>query len=391
MIVRKAYKFRLKPTPEIEQKLTLFAGHSRFIWNKCLKHNLERLANRQPIMRYFEMDFWSKLWKTSEEYSFLKECPAQVLQQKLKDLDRAFMDAFDKKQPNKRIPKTRKKNIHDSFRFPEPKHFKIENRHIKLPKIGWVRFYQSQDIKGTPKNATISRSGNNWFVSIQVEQDIVVPVRGTVSSVGIDVGIAKFAATSDGNYIQPLNAYRRTEVKLAIAQRKLSKKKEFSSNWKKQALKVRKIHSTITHARRDFQHKASTDLSKNHAMIAVEALKVKSMSKSAKGDVDTPGKNVAAKSGLNKSILDQGWNAFKRQLQYKLNWSGGILVEVNPKNTSLRCSSCDLVSKENRLSQEKFQCKKCNHTENADTNAARNILAAGHAVLACGASALSAA
>ena len=391
MIVRKAYKFRLKPTPEIEQKLTLFAGHSRFVWNKCLRHNLERLRNKQSIMRYFEMDFWSKLWKASDEYGFLKECPAQVLQQKLKDLDRAFMDAFDKNQPNKRMPKVRKKNIHDSFRFPEPKHFKIENRHIKLPKIGWVRFYQSQEVKGTPKNATVSRSGNHWTISIQVEQEIAIPVRTATASVGIDVGIAKFAAASNGDTIEPLNAYRLTEAKLAVAQRKLSKKTKFSNNWKKQAEKVRKIHSTIVNARRDFQHKASTNLSKNHAMIAVEALKVKNMSKSAKGDVDTPGKNVAAKSGLNKSILDQGWYEFKRQLQYKLDWSGGILVEVNPKNTSLRCSSCDHVSKENRLSQDKFQCKKCNHTENADINAAKNILAAGHAVLACGASALSAA
>ena len=123
---------------------------------------------------------------------------AQVLQQKLKDLDRAFMNAFDKNQPNKRMVKVRKKNIHDSFRFPEPKQFKIENCHIKLPKIGWVRFYQSQDIKGTPKNATVSRSGNHWYVFIQVEQAIVAPVCTAIASVGIDVGIVKFAAASNG-------------------------------------------------------------------------------------------------------------------------------------------------------------------------------------------------
>ena len=116
----------------------------------------------------------------------------------------------------------------------------------------------------------------------------------------------------------------------------------------------------------------------------LEDLKIANMSKSAKGSLEKPGKNVSAKSGLNKSILDQGWFEFKRQLKYKLNWFGGELVLVNPRYTSQRCYACGYVDKENRKTQIKFECKSCVHEDNADNNAALNILAAGHAVSACG-------
>ena len=116
----------------------------------------------------------------------------------------------------------------------------------------------------------------------------------------------------------------------------------------------------------------------------LEDLKVSNMSKSAKGTLEKPGKNVNAKAGFNKAILDQGWFEFKRQIEYKLNWMGGEMVLINPKNTSCKCSVCGYTSKENRTTQSKFFCIECGHTQNADINASLNILAAGHAVLACG-------
>ena len=116
----------------------------------------------------------------------------------------------------------------------------------------------------------------------------------------------------------------------------------------------------------------------------MENLKVSNMSASAKGTVGDPGKNIKAKSGLNKSILDQGWFEFRRQIEYKLNWRGGKLILVPPQYTSQSCSSCGYVSKDNRTSQSRFVCVACSHAQNADLNAALNILAAGHAVLACG-------
>ena len=122
-------------------------------------------------------------------------------------------------------------------------------------------------------------------------------------------------------------------------------------------------------------------------MVVVEALKIKNMSKSAKGDLLNPGKQVAAKSGLNKSILDQGWGEFKRQLKYKLEWSNGTYIEVAPQYTSQKCSKCSNINRANRINQHKFCCQSCYYTEHADINAALNILAAGHVAMACGASA----
>lgn len=388
MSIKKAYRFKLKPSTSQEKQLHDIAGHCRFLWNKVLKINLERLKNKQPLMWYHEADFWCKLWKNSEEYGFLKEAPAHCLQQKLKDLNKAFKDGFNKKQPLKRLPRTKKKWLNDSFRFPEVKHIKLDNRRIKLPKLGWMGFHKSRSIAGSIKNATISRSAGCWYISIQVEIAQEVSVHPKSNILGIDLGISKFVATSEGNYKGSISPYRLMENKLQKHQRILSKKKRYSSNWKKQQRKLQKCHAKIANIRKDFQHKLSTILSKNHATIVVEDLKIKNISATAKGTLENPGKNVAAKSGLNKSILDQGWGEFIRQLKYKLNWLGGKLLEVPARHTSQKCCVCKHVSQDNRKTQSKFLCVNCGHQENADINAAKNILAAGLAVLACGEEAL---
>lgn len=382
MKIKKAYKFRLKTTEEIENKFLQFAGCCRKAWNLVLAISLRRLANRQPILWYREADFWVKLWKQSDEYGFLKDCPAQVLQQKLKDLDKAFRDAFDKSQPMKRIPTWRRRGQHDNFRFPQ--HFKLEDRRIFLPKIGWLSFFKSRSIKGEAKNVTISRKGKHWYVSIQMEEEHAATVHPSKSAIGIDLGVTTFAALSDDTNIQSLSAFKAHEKKLRIQQRQLSKKKKFSENWKKQVDKVRKCHQKIYNVRHDFLHKESTKLSKNHAMIVVEDLKIRNMSQSARGSIERPGKKVKAKAGLNKAILDQGWGEFRRQLGYKLDWRSGILLKVTPRYTSQKCNCCGFTDKGNRPSQEIFHCLTCGHRDNADSNAAKNILAAGHAVLACG-------
>ena len=387
MKINKAYSYRLKPTAEQTTQFEVYAGHCRFVWNKCWQLSLFRLQNRQKIMYYQEMDFFSKLWKRSDEYGFLKQCPAHCIQQKLRDLERAFRDCFDKSQPGKRLPTKRKKNIHDSFRFPEPKQIEIEHGRIKLPKIGWVKFFHSQNIVGSIRNATISRKGNYWFVSICVEQELILPTQLPTSAIGIDVGIANFAALSNGVLIAPINSLKTYAGRLAILQRRLAKKQKFSSNWKKVVVKLRKLHRKIALIRRDHVHKLSTNLSKSHAMVAVEALKITNMSKSAKGSIDKPGNSVRAKSGLNKAILDQGWGEFRRQLKYKLEWSKGTYVEVAPQYTSQKCAKCGNTNKANRKSQDRFCCTSCYYSEHADINAAMNILAAGHVAMACGASA----
>ena len=388
MKIRKAYKFRLKPNSVQKKQLQEYVGSCRFLWNKVLSLNLERLKNKQPLLWYHEADFWTKCWKASNEYGFLANVPAHCIQQKLKDLNKAFKDAFDRKQPLKKLPRFKKRGRNDSIRFPEPKHIQVFNKRIKLPKLGWISFFKSQAILGDIRNATVSFQSGSWTVSIQVELDIETPRHSSASIIGLDMGIHHFATCSNDSVIEPIHAFKRFQKRLAKAQRILSKKKRFSSNWKRQKNKINKLHRKIFHIRHDFLHKTSTMLSKSHAIIVTEALKILNMSKSAKGTLENPGAQVKSKSGLNRSILDQGWSEFNRQLAYKLKWRGGELITVNPQYTSQKCASCGHVDSNNRTSQALFVCTGCGHQANADSNAAKNILAAGHAVLACGENAL---
>jgi len=229
----------------------------------------------------------------------------------------------------------------------------------------------------TIKNVTISRTGQHWFIALQVEIDLPEPVHPSTAEVGIDVGIATFAAFSDGTLIQPLNALRTNERKLARAQQALSREVKFSQNWKKQKARINRIHTTIANCRHDFLHQHSTAISKNHAVIVVEDLQVKHMSKSAKGTVEEPGKNVAAKSGLNKAILDQGWGMFRHMLEYKQRWCGGEVIAVDPRYTSQTCPVCGHISRKNRPQQALFSCEQCGYSYHADVVAAQNILARG--------------
>jgi len=346
--IRKAYKVRLKTNEKIENMLVRYCGSSRFLWNKCLAMNLERLENRQAILWYNELAWWLTVWKQSEEYGFLKECPSQVLQQKLKDLERAFRDCFDKSQSLKRTPVFKKRGLNDGIRFPQG--FKIDNRRIFLPKIGWIGFHKSCEIAGKIKNITITNRCGQWFASIQVEQMIEIGKHASDSEIGIDAGVKCFTAFSDGTMIDGVHSFRKHEDALAREQRKLARKKRGSNNWKKQKRKISKLHHTIANVRQDFLHKLSTEISKNQAKVYVEGLKIKNMSASARGTIEEPGRNIKAKSGLNKSILDQGWYEFRRQFDYKLFWMGGMLAEVNPRHTSQTCSCCGHRAKENRMS-----------------------------------------
>ena len=201
---------------------------------------------------------------------------------------------------------------------------------------------------------------------------------------GVDVGIVKFATLSKGEVFEPINSFRSKAQRLARYQRAMSRKTKFGKNWIKTKCRITRLHSTIANIRRDYLQKTSTQISKNHAMIVIEDLQVRNMSKSAAGNSEKRGRNVKAKSGLNKSILDQGWFEFRRQLEYKQAWRGGWVQAVPPHYTSQRCSCCGHVSKANRVTQSQFLCVSCGHNMNADLNAARNILAAGLAVLACG-------
>jgi putative transposase len=317
MIVRKGFKYRLKPTDEQRQQFARFAGACRFIYNKTLGINESRYISSTPRINYADSTGLLRLWKKSEEYGWLRNIDSQVLQQSLKDLDRAYTNCFaGRTNP----PTFRKKFLNDSFRYPQ--RFKVVNSRVFLPKIGWVSFIKHRPIEGIIKNVTISRRGNHWYVSFQVEIEMDIPIHPSDTSVGVDMGITVFAAISTGEMITPLNSFKRHEDKLAKAQRKLSRMVKGSNRYNRQKAKINQIYQTIANCRHDFTHKLSARLTDEHAFIVLEDLRIKNMSKSAKGTIDQPGRHVAAKVGLNQAILDQGWGMFRMQCEYKATWKG---------------------------------------------------------------------
>ena len=377
-----AYKFELKPNGDQQRNMRRFAGSCRFVFNKALALQKERFEAGENRLGYAGLCKALTAWRNSVETSWLSEAPVHPLQQTLKDLERAYANFFAKRAD---FPCFKKKGQSDRFRYPDPKQIKLDqvNHRLFLPKLGWLRYRNSRDVLGVVKNVTVSQSSGKWFVSIQTERDVVQPVPTATRAVGIDLGIARFATLSDGSHVTPLNSFKRHEAALRKAQQAMSRKSTFSNNWKKAKARVQRIHARIGNARRDFLHKTTTTISQNHAMVCIEDLQVKNMSKSAAGTTETPGKNVRAKSGLNKSILDQGWSEFRRQLDYKLAWQGGWLVAVPPQNTSRTCPCCGHISADNRRTQERFACVECGFEDNADVVGAINVLRAGHARFAC--------
>jgi putative transposase len=265
---------------------------------------------------------------------------------------------------------------------PDPKQIQLDQagRRIFLPKLGWGRYRNSREVRGTVKNVTVSRSCDRWFISIQSELEVEQPV-ATGGAMGIDLGVVRFATLSDGTHLAPLGSFRRHEAALRKAQQALSRKVRHGSNWRKAKARTQKLHARIANVRRDYLHKASSAISKSHAVVCIEDLSVRNMSASAAGTIEEPGKNVRAKSALNKAILDQGWAEFRRQLEYKMQWKGGRCLAVPPQYTSQTCPACGHVSGGNRTTQACLACLVCAYEENADVVGATNILSRGMQML----------
>ncbi|WP_335806146.1 transposase [Gallibacterium anatis] len=376
MLLRKAFKFEIMPHGEQSRKIKQFCGCSRFVFNRALAWQNEQYEQDNSFkFSYTKIANLLPQWK--KELIWLKECHSQVLQQSLKDLEKAFKNFFQQRAD---FPKFKKKGVKESFRFPQGCKLEQQNSRIWLPKIGWVRYRNSREVIGEIKNVTVSQKCGRFFVSIQTEFESQIPVHKG-GEIGIDMGIARFATLSNGEFFEPLNAFKTYKGKLAKLQKRLKNKVKFSQNWQKLKAKIAKLHHKIANCRKDFLHKISTQISKNHAMIYIEDLQVANMSKSAKGTAAQHGKNVAAKSGLNRAILDQSWFEFRRQLDYKTQWQGGFLVAVPPQNSSRTCPCCGHISKENRQTQDHFECVECGYTKNADVVGAMNVLARGRAIV----------
>lgn len=375
----KAYRFKLRCKSAQERALRRFSGGLRWVWNRTLAEQKARHERGESYAGFAQMCRWLTAWRNDSATGWLAEGPIHPQQQVLRRLDEAYKSFFKKAGG---FPRFAKRGQEPGIRYPDPKQFELDqvSGMIKVPKLGWLRLRQSQPVAGTCKNVSIRREGASWYCSIQVEVADVAPALDIEPSIGLDLGVANFLATSEGNLQAPLTALAAQQRRLRRYQRSVSRKVKGSCNRMKAVARLANLHRKIARQRGDWLHKLSSALVKSHPVIAIEDLKVAAMSASARGTVEAPGKNVRAKAGLNRSILDAGWAEFRRQLEYKTAWAGGEVIAVPAAYTSQRCSCCGFVDTGNRTRQDRFVCVACGHAAHADINAAKNILAAGRAV-----------
>jgi putative transposase len=377
----RTFRFELHVRPAREAQLRRFAGMCRWVWNAALARQKARYALDQEYAGYVEMAHWLTDWRQAPASNWLAEGPVHPQQQVLRRLDEAYRRFFAKTGG---IPSFKRRGREPGLRFPDSKQFSLDaaNGRIRLPKLGWLRLRMSRAVEGSLRNVTVRREGEKWFASIQVEQDVTIASLDVAPTLAVDLGLTAFATMSDGQLIAPLRPLARRQQQLKCAQRAVARKRKGSSNRRKAVRRLGKLHRRIARQRSDWLHKLTVGLADQHAVIALEDLQIKNMSASGRGTIEKPGKNVRAKAHLNRSILDAAWGEFARQLSYKTRWRGGCVVFVNPAYSSRSCRICGYESVENRKTRGSFHCMACGHAENADLNAARNILAAGHAVWA---------
>jgi putative transposase len=371
-IQTKTFSYRLKPTKEQSRHFVCYAGCARFVYNFGLSQIKNAFEAKEKIPNYTDLANMLPLLKKNSVTSWLKDPHSQILQQSLKDLESGMKHFFrrlkNKEKPG--FPKFKKKGMKDSFRYPQG--FKFEPGMVFLPKIGWVRYYDSRSLEGIAVQTTIKREANFWYMRVvcEIERDVVkVPV-SIETALGIDLGLTNFAYLSNDQVIENPKFLRNDLKKLRAYQRRLSRKKKGSNNRKKCAIRVVKIHVRIKNKRKDFHHKLSTQIAKNHGVVAVENLNVKGM---------------VQNRHLAQAISDAGWSNFLNQLEYKCDWLGKHFVQVDRFFASSKtCSSCG-AKQGIMLGMRIFKCVACELILDRDFNASLNIRTAGLSVLkACG-------
>ena len=370
----KAFRYRIYPTPEQEALFRQTVGSCRMVYNLCLEQR--RLEwHRSAPRRLTAYDQIKELPALKGEAPWLRDVPNHPLQQAIVDLGEAFKNFFEGRA---KFPQFRKRGDRDSFRYPDPKQFKIEPQRIFLPKAGWVSWAQHRPIEGNPKTATVGREGDWWYVSIQCKiEKVELPETNLGSAVGLDLGVAKPIVMSTGKVVMLPRTSDEEFRRLASLQQRLARRKQGSKNRRKAQRAVARYHAKLARRRKDAAHKATTRIAKNHGLIVVEDLRVQNMTASAAGTVEAPGRKVRQKAGLNRSILDVAPSQIRQMLAYKAEWYGSRLIAVPAAYTSQRCNACGYVHKDNRRSQAAFVCLECGNAENADVNAAKNILNLG--------------
>ena len=357
MIKNKSYKFRLEPNKEQACKINKNIGCSRKIYNLKLEEKLNNL--RRKTEREYK-----------EKYSFLEEADSVALQQARRDFQQACQNYYNRKKKGKKtsLRFKSKHNPKNSYRtLNKDNKIRIDGNRIRVPKVGWVKFRKSREVKGKIKNITVTRDILGIYrISILTEEDILHKPESN-NEIGIDLGIKDFAIDSNGEkYFNP-QYLRKYEAKLKKEQRKLSRKKFGSSNYFKQRQRVFKVHEKIRNVREDFLHKLSSKIISDNQVIILEDLSIENMKKNHK---------------LAKSISDASWGKFARMLEYKADWYGRQLVKIDKFFPSSKlCSSCGNKNESLTLSQRWWTCSMCDVQHDRDINAAKNVLHEGKRIM----------
>jgi putative transposase len=247
--------------------------------------------------------------------------------------------------------------------------------------VGHVRVHQHRAVRGRVKTITAKREDGRWYVIVSCDDVPAGPLDPGGSAVGIDMGVASFLTSSDGAHVPNPRHLATSAGLLAAAQRDLARKKRGSTRRKKAVAKVARLHGKVRRQRLDHAHKTALALVRDHDLIVHEELQVTSMTARPRPQPDGSGghkpNGAAAKSSLNKSILDAGWGRFLRILSAKAESAGRTVIAIDPRHTSQRCAQCGHTEAGNRVTQAEFRCLACGHQAHADVNAARNILWAG--------------
>ena len=359
-MTHRSYNFRIYPTASQQSLLTRHFGHNRFVWNRFLgirkKFYEENKDADKKGLNYNDTAKQLTELKSSEGYEWLNEVNSQSLQQTLKQLDNSYKGFFKKTH---KFPRFKKRGNKNSFTIPQ--HISIRENKLHIPKFkSGIEINLHREIEGEICYATISKTAcGNYYCAITVEfQPVELPKTG--SEVGIDLGIKNFAIISDGTKIENPRHFVSNQKKLAFYQRQLSKTiNKASSAYKFRRLRVAQQHANISNKRKDFLHKTSYEIIKNHDVICMESLNVKGMIKNHK---------------LAKHIADVGWSKFADFVKYKSIWYGKKLVEISQWFPSSQlCSECGYQNRTLTLNDREWVCVECGCVHDRDVNASINI------------------
>ena len=375
---------RLYPQPSEEEILHRHCSDARFIYNLGLEQrNFWQPRRTQKINTATQM---RELAEARKAFPWLAEGSSTVQQQALRDLDRAFQNWW-KNPGHFHYPTWRKAGVDEGFCVRDLSVRKLNRKwgEVLVPKAGWVSFRLTKAFPeiqaSTSARVTLDRSGR-WHVSF-TQPAPAFERQSTEAVIGLDMGVHTSVATSNGVHLRmprllsPGEAQRKRRL-----QRKMSRQTKGSHRRNRTKLSIAKLSAKESDGRKDWIEKTTTTLVRDYDFIAIEDLRVKDMTRSARGTLANPGKNVFVRARINRSIRNQAWAMFRKRLTNKATsaTSPVEVIPINPEFTSLRCPDCGYTAEENRKSQAVFVCRSCNYKANADINAARNILAAGLAV-----------